>query len=77
METLWDIFVYSIELVNASQAQPLYEIMDTKVGEQYDTSVHTASDDSAAQGSVVEVLLRGYKNTFTNKIIKKSIVKAG
>ena len=73
---LRQIFEYTIELVNISKSRPQYALLETDIGDEFDYERHTRSNDSSAQGRVVEVRLSGYKNIFNvERIIKKSIVR--
>jgi len=74
---LWDIFEYCLELVNASRTQAKYEILSVKVGDSFDSDCHSEGPNSKAQGIVREVYLQGYRNTYSDRIMKKSIVQVG
>ena len=76
-EILWDIFEYCLELVNASRTQAKYEILSVKVGDSFDSDCHTEGPNSKAQGIVRGVYLQGYRNTYSDRIMKKSIVQVG
>lgn len=76
-EILWDIFEYCLELVNASRTQAKYEILAVEEGDSFDPDCHTEGPDSKAQGTVRTIYLRGYRNTYGDKIMKKSIVQVG
>lgn len=76
-QILWDIFEYCIELVNSSKTQAKYEIMPVTEGDKYDCDIHMEGPNSLAQGKVINVYLPGYKNTYNNKILRKSIVQVG
>ena len=76
-EILWDIFEYCLELVNASRTQAKYEILPVKEGDTFDPDCHMEGPDSKAQGTVCGIYLRGYRNTYGDKIMKKSIVQVG
>ena len=76
-EILWDIFEYCLELVNASRTQAKYEILSVKVGDSFDSDCHSEGPNSKAQGIVREVYLQGYRNTYSDRIMKKSIVQVG
>lgn len=76
-EILWDIFEYCLELVNASRTQAKYEILSVEEGDSFDPDCHTEGPDSKAQGTVRTIYLRGYRNTYGDKIMKKSIVQVG
>ena len=70
----WNIFTYSLYLVNKTKKEALYEILSTKKGEKFDTYKHALTIDSKAQGNLKEVFLPGFQNLYTKKIIRKSIV---
>lgn len=74
---LWDIFEYCLELVNASRTQAKYEILSVKVGDSFDSDCHSEGPNSKAQGIVRKVYLQGYRNTYSDRIMKKSIVQVG
>ena len=74
---LWDIFEYCLELVNASRTQAKYEILSVKVGDSFDSDCHSEGPNSKAQGIVRKVYLQGYHNTYSDRIMKKSIVQVG
>ena len=76
-EILWDIFEYCLELVNASRTQAKYEILAVEEGDSFDPDCHTEGPDSKAQGTVRTIYLHGYRNTYGDKIMKKSIVQVG
>lgn len=76
-EILWDIFEYCLELVNASRTQAKYEILSVKVGDSFDSDCHSEGPNSKAQGIVRKVYLQGYRNTYSDRIMKKSIVQVG
>lgn len=73
--TLWELFVYSVALVNAGKAQDIYVIEDVQVGDAFDVERHTLTSDSRAQGNITQVLLPGYRNTYRKTIEYKSLVK--
>ena len=74
-DTLWDIFTYSVRLVNKTKAQALYAIEEPAVGDKFDTELHGATGDSRAQGSIQEVCLPGFRNIYNGKILRKSMVR--
>lgn len=77
VKILWDIFKYCLELVNASRTQAKYEILSVKVGDSFDSDCHSEGPNSKAQGIVRKVYLQGYRNTYSDRIMKKSIVQVG
>ncbi|NOQ65454.1 MAG: hypothetical protein GQ582_13165 [Methyloprofundus sp.] len=57
-------------------AFPMYQVQRVTLGEDFDTQLHIKHNSSDnVSGAVTAVLLRGYLNTKTEKIIKQSIVK--
>lgn len=74
---LWDIFVYCIELVNASKMQTIYQIASVKKGDAFDVDDHLPAVNSRAQGRVQDIYLRGYINVYSKKTERKSIVNIG
>lgn len=76
-EILWDIFEYSVQLVNSTRIQAQYVVFDVKEGDIFDTDIHTETPGSLAQGKVCNVYLPGFKNTYSKKIIRKSLVQVG
>ena len=74
-EILWEIFEYCLELVNSSKAQPGYSILPVKEGDRFDFELHSEGSNSRAQGRVSNIYLRGYRNDYNGKIIRKSIVQ--
>ncbi len=76
-EKLWDIFEYSLRLVNASKLQARYEVLPIQEGDRFDSDLHSEGPDSKAQGRIVDVYLRGFRNSYNGKVIRKSIVQVG
>ena len=74
-EILWEVFEYSLELVNSSRAQVSYSILPVNVGDRFDSDVHSEAPGSRAQGKVARVYLPGFRNEYNRRIIKKSIVQ--
>lgn len=74
-ENLWEVFEYSLELVNSSRAQVSYSILPVNVGDRFDSDVHTEAPGSRAQGKVAQVYLPGFRNDYNRRIIRKSIVQ--
>ena len=72
----WEIFKYCVGLVNAAQGTQVISILNTQIGERYDTTNHsTSGTDSPTQGVVQEIILAGYQNNLSRKIIRKSNVR--
>lgn len=74
-EILWDVFEYSLELVNSSRAQVSYSILPVSDGDRFDSDLHTEAPGSRAQGRVAQVYLPGFRNDYNRRIIRKSIVQ--
>ncbi len=74
-EILWEVFEYSLELVNSSRAQVSYSILPVSDGDRFDSDLHTEAPGSRAQGKVARVYLPGFRNDYNRRIIKKSIVQ--
>ena len=72
---LWDVFEYSLELVNSSRAQVSYSILPVSDGDRFDSDLHTEAPGSRAQGNVARVYLPGFRNDYNRRIIRKSIVQ--
>ncbi len=58
-----------------SLAFPLYQKQPIETGKEFDTQQLINADSTTPNGTVKEVLLYGWINTKTDKIIKKSIVR--
>lgn len=74
-DILWEVFEYSLELVNSSRAQVSYSTLPVNVGDRFDSDVHTEAPGSRAQGRVAQVYLPGFRNDYNRRIIRKSIVQ--
>ena len=74
-EILWEVFEYSLELVNSSRAQVSYSTLPANVGDRFDSDLHTEAPGSRAQGKVARVYLPGFRNDYNRRIIRKSIVQ--
>lgn len=70
---LTDIFRYFFERYN--EIHRLYALLEVNTNEEFDEDLHTRASNSCVAGRISEVLLKGYKNIRTNKIIQKSIVR--
>ena len=70
--------IYDFLFQEYKRAFPIYETQKVKKGDTFDTEKHiNHSSSSAVSGRVTEVLLKGFINTKTSKIIKKSVVRVG
>ena len=77
-EIFVEVFKYCVRLVNAAQGDKVIELLNTQLGDRYDTDKHsTGGTNSAAQGVVREIILVGYRNNISKKTIKKSNVRVG
>ncbi len=75
VENLKLIFNYFFEKYNEIHDGCMYDRLNVNINDEFDTNIHTRSSDSKASGEVKEVLLEGYKNSYTNKVERKSIVR--
>ncbi|NME81600.1 hypothetical protein [Clostridium sp. SM-530-WT-3G] len=73
LNMLISTFNYLFEKYN--QVQNLYELMNVNIGDEFDEDLHTRGAESRVAGNITKVMLNGYKNIRTNKIIQKSIVR--
>ncbi len=74
-EILWEVFVYSLELVNSSRTQVSYSILPVNEGDRFDSEFHSEAPGSRAQGKISAVHLYGFRNDYNRRIIRKSIVQ--
>lgn len=72
---LWDIFQYSLGLVNQSRHDDVFALEDVAVGDRYDIERHALTGGSRVQGTVRVVHLPGYRNVRTGDVICKSLVE--
>lgn len=72
---LWDIFQYSLGLVNQSRPDDVFAIENVAVGDRYDIERHALTGGSRVQGTVRVVHLPGYRNVRTGDIVCKSLVE--
>lgn len=72
---LWDIFQYSLGLVNQSRPDDVFVLEDVAVGDRYDIERHALTGGSRVQGTVRVVHLPGYRNVRTGDVICKSLVE--
>lgn len=72
---LWDIFQYSLGLVNQSRADDVFAIENVAVGDRYDIERHALTSGSRVQGTVRVVHLPGYRNVRTGHVVCKSLVE--
>ncbi|MCI6749462.1 MAG: hypothetical protein MR586_01660 [Megasphaera elsdenii] len=72
---LWDIFQYSLGLVNQSRPDDIFAIENVAVGDRYDIERHALTGGSRVQGTVRVVHLPGYRNVRTGAVVCKSLVE--
>lgn len=72
---LWDIFQYSLGLVNQSRPDDVFAIENVAVGDRYDIERHALTSGSRVQGTVRVVHLPGYRNVRTGDVVCKSLVE--
>ena len=68
--------LFEILFARFTLAFPMYEIQSVSSGDDFDTQLHIKHNSSRNVSGVIEsVLLCGYVNTKTGKVVKQSIVK--
>lgn len=72
---LWNIFQYSLGLVNQSRPDDVFVLEDVAVGDRYDIERHALTGGSRVQGTVRVIYLPGYRNVRTGDVICKSLVE--
>lgn len=70
LETIFDLFFERFTL-----AFPFYQRQEVTIGESFDPQKHINLSSLTPSGEIKQVVFRGWFNTKTGKIIKKSIVK--
>ena len=74
-EILREVFEYCLEPVNASRTQASYSLLSVAVGKRFDSDFHSESPGNRAQGKISAVHLRGFRNEYNGRIIRKSVVQ--
>lgn len=75
LKELTRIFTYFLNAHNTVYESPLYALQSIKAGDVFDEDKHLRGPNSKISGVITEVLLLGYINTQTNKIVRKSIIR--
>ncbi|MBQ7783183.1 MAG: hypothetical protein IJ368_04360, partial [Oscillospiraceae bacterium] len=90
VDTLNKIFAYFLDFHNSSYPTPIYALLDTKPGDQYNEDEHVKlmsreerkaaffdnkKKGAVSEGPVKEVVLRGYKNLRNGRVLKQSVVR--
>ena len=75
-EILWEVFEYSLELINSSRAHAGYSILPVNVGDRFDSDLPGEAPGSRAQGKVAQLFLPGFRNDYKCRIIRKTNVHA-
>jgi hypothetical protein len=73
IKILTDTFNYFFEKYN--EIHRLYTLLVVNINDEFDEDLHTRASNSCVTGKISKVLLKGYKNIRTNKIVQKSIVR--
>lgn len=72
------IQIYNFLFKQYRRAFPVYELQKVTKGDEFEPLSHiNHSSSKAVSGTITEVLLQGYINTKTSKIIKQSVVRVG
>lgn len=74
VEILDTIFNYSMDLINKTLSQPYYERLSVQEGTLYDSDLERLVPNSPNQGLVQAVYLEGFRNRYSPRIIRKSLV---
>lgn len=70
--------IYNFLFQRYIKAFPIYALQEVNAGDEFEALSHVNhSSSSAVSGTITKVLLRGYVNTKTSKVIKQSVVKVG
>jgi len=67
---LVEMFKYFFNLYNSMQDRPVYQMQEVYLDETFDEDKHSRSNNSSVRGKICEILLPGYVNVRTGKIIK-------
>lgn len=73
IKILTDTFNYFFERYN--EIHGLYTLLDVNINDEFDEDLHTRASNSCVTGKISRVLLKGYKNIRTERIVQKSIVR--
>ena len=74
VDTLVEIFDYLF--ARYLMAYPQYKKQEVHVGENFNTDIHIRdSSSSSVSGAISKIMLYGWVNTKTEKIVKKSLVR--
>lgn len=76
-EILDVLFDYALELVNRTLSEANFVRLETHKGERYDTDFHRLIPNSGNQGLIQEVYLQGYRNIYSQQVLRKSLVSVG
>jgi len=72
------IQIYDFLFQKYIRAFPMYELQKVHKGDEFEALSHiNHSSSNAVSGTITKVLLKGYINTKTSKVIKQSVVKVG
>ena len=74
-EELNSIFMYFFNAYNSIFEKPLYELQSVNENEKFDNEKHMRTTSSRASGEVKQIVFKGYINTNSKKIERKSIVQ--
>jgi len=69
--------IFHFFLTRYLMAYPLFQQQAVSIGEKFDTARHIKDSHSASSGKISQVLLPGWENTKTNKVMGKSLVRVG
>lgn len=72
------VHIYEFLFQQYTRAFPMYELQKVSKRDEFEALSHiNHSSSKSVSGKITEVLLRGYVNTKTSKVMKQSVVKVG
>lgn len=74
IDLLKKTITYMMEIINSVGAVPLYEPIVSEPGRKYKDESHCKGPGSKSAGTIQQVLLEGYRQINTGKVICKSVV---
>ncbi|WP_042462064.1 hypothetical protein [Neobacillus dielmonensis] len=75
LASLKQIFSFFFDAYNKIFDTPVFQLLKTAAGERFSEDYHIRGGNSKVIGVISEVLLEGYFNSITNRVVKKSIVR--
>jgi DNA repair exonuclease SbcCD ATPase subunit len=76
IEELKQIFFYFFEFFNKTYNSPLFEFSKVEEGDKFSDNLHIKVNDYAYSGNITKIVFKGYYNTNTEEIVKKTLVES-